>query len=529
MKTLTQYLTEQPKPEEWLPVMLAVSSKILDNASRGIQDRGKITVTIMDEKDPTNGIDISGSDRKIIENSSIDENKIEEIYRETVSDLSETYRMGYPSLIHYVDTLAWRFIDNNSLTDKLIMQVIEKYVEGTVPMDDDILHIGVNGLLPVGAFQDPISFGEDYYNKESARKTLPPWDVFISLNMGDKNQAKEKAKITMELASRYLSRFFTYYWKYRIAFRGSKVMEKRTYFALLIDSVSPIHPITFLFAKPVYLTNNKQSECESYWDVGSKIGAGTYGDVFKACCEEKCDYAIKLIRPGGNEIIPYLTIRELTMWNQAQKLDISPRLIEYYYHKSKNPTNDYFIIVMEAMDYTLTDMLRLADRENHSRLRTLFFKTAGDLLKKLHANGMVHADSHFGNFMLKCDDKSVYQSADKLYLALLGGTCRIRLIDYGFSTSLDRLKNQFEKELPTYFSVFPRLYSLGCISREQTELKSPTRGEWLFEVLCFYDFALLMPNIKKTYDNAKELFTMVTVFENEVFGTRCLPGKMMTI
>ena len=234
MKTLFQYLKSNPQPEEWLPVMINISIKILTNALKGIQDKGIITVVIVNESE----IDITGSDRKMVVNKNI-----EEIYRETVTDLIETYKLE--NLNSYVNVLSWRY-DNDTMTHGLIMQVVEKYVEGTVPMDIDILHIlGADGLLSIGAFQDPISLGEDYYNKESTRRALPPWDVFINLR-----NEKEKTATTMEIASRYLSRFFIYYWKYRLAFRGKQVMEKYKY--LMIDSISPIHPITFLSATPYF-------------------------------------------------------------------------------------------------------------------------------------------------------------------------------------------------------------------------------------------------------------------------------------
>jgi len=526
MKELISYLEESHPFEQWIRVIFSLSEKIYENATNGITDKGDILVTV-DEKESASepaskNIIIHGTGRTISPpNSSPDK-----LYKDTVDSLIKSFYQKHPNQITYLVPLKWKFLDSDKMYTGVIMQVIENYVAGGVPRDTDIIEI--YGGVPRNCFKHPIKYGKEYYDRESAVKPLVPWDVYVHLSENVPEERKAKEKITLELASRYLSRFFLYLWSFRIFFHGKESVEK---FRFLTNSSSALlHHTVFALADA---PPGQVSECKSEWIIHSFLGAGSYGEVFKACCEDEnhCDYAIKVVKPG-NELTPFMQTREIAMWKKIQELNLCPRLIEYYHHKGKRPEEDYFILVTEAYDKSLKDVLRDVydpdpQHSNMRDLRVLLFEKVKDILSELHENEIAHGDAHFENFMIKCDNKEVLKFADTLIQAIKVGQCQIKIIDFGFTTTLELLTNEFDKEISRLYPLLkdPRLYSLGCLKINDPLFTKPDKGEILFRILCFYDFAEMVNEIDEHWSNEIELLSMIIPLQKAIFGTNCKAGK----
>jgi tRNA A-37 threonylcarbamoyl transferase component Bud32 len=525
MMELTSYLEKSQQFENWIKVIFSLSEKIYENALRGITDKGDVLVMV-DEKEPASNIVIHSTGRTISPPNPFPD----KLYKDTVDSLIKSFYQKHPNQITYLVPLKWKFLDSDKMYTGVIMQVIENYVAGGVPRDTDIIEI--YGGVPRNCFKHPMKYGKEYYDRESAVKPLPPWDVYIHLSENVPEQQKEKEKITLELASRYLSRFFLYLWSFRICFHGKESVEK---FRFLTNSSSALlhHTVFALADAPL----GQVSECKSEWIIHSFLGAGSYGEVFKACCEDEnhCGYAIKVIKPG-NKLTPFLAEREIAMWKKIQGLGLCPMLIEYYHHKGKIPEEDYFILVTEAYDKSIKDALRDVydpepQHDNIRRLRVLLFEKVKDILLKLHDNGIAHGDAHFGNFMIKCENKEVLKFADTLLQAIVDGHCQIGVIDFGFTTTLELLGNEYDKETSRLYPLLesPRLYSLGCFVKDDPifNFKSPRRerGRRMFNILCFYDFAEMINEIDEHWSNEVELLSMIIPLQKAISGSNCKAGR----
>ena len=91
--------------------------------------------------------------------------------------------------------------------------------------------------------------------------------------------------------------------------------------------------------------------------------------------------------------------------------------------------------------------------------------------------------------MLKCEDKDLLKSAELLYKALLFKICTIKIIDFGFGTTISYLTYHREDERNVLFPLEDRLLQYGCISEKN--LPEDTDIGYIFYVLCQYDFSLM--------------------------------------
>ena len=225
----------------------------------------------------------------------------------------------------------------------------------------------------------------------------------------------------------------------------------------------------------------------------------------------------------------------MEIWKKAQEInngELVPQLIEYYYHNSDVAGKSFFMIIMEALDTSVTKAMKIADNAHNTALREILYEKVLSILRTLHSNGIAHGDSHLSNFMMKCDDKTIYEdeTGDSLYKALLSGRCKVKVIDFGFSTTVETLTKNLDKELKILHRVGGRLFSIGCIFNfEETVFKEKAQSniEEFFKIICFYDYALIKATIDQSYSNAKKLIYMYNVAEREIIGTTCDPNMEM--
>jgi hypothetical protein len=473
MEPLSKYLDEKHPFEEKIATLLATSKKIVENSNNGIQNGGCVLVMV----DRNHKVEIVSSETEI--SSSFNKKCPETIYRNTVEDIIKTLN-GQD-----IRELKWRYTDTTQFYESIITQVVEHYIKGKVPIDVDILEIDTSGHLPEERFHEPLELGEKYYNKVAHNSN---WTYFIELDNKIEEQKEEKIRLNLEFLSMYLDHFLEYLWKYRMVFKGECSFS---HLMVLSERHSLIHPIVFLHTKRYIL---RPINYTMDWIIDSVIGSGEYGTVFKFSHKNNnCEYAIKLVKSVCAET-PYNTMKEIRIWTQAEILGVGPKLVEYYCHDSKSPENTYFIIVMEKLDVTLEEALNLAEKEGHTDLQELLFLVAGEILIILHRHYIAHGDAHFKNFMLKCEDKAVFQSAQLLYEALLNGMCEMKIIDFGFSTTISYLTHHLTDELRALFPLGKQLFKYGYIKKDK--LPNHVEPKFLLDILCSYDISLMECYIK---------------------------------
>jgi tRNA A-37 threonylcarbamoyl transferase component Bud32 len=496
--------------EEKMQILLDLSRKLVDESLIGIYHKGTTSVLVSPGSE-------GGLEMIVLSNEKDDRNlspevAYEQMARSIIKTVEDEEGTENSNLIRPIE---WRYTDTNVMYGDIIIQVMEEYIRGRVPHDTSIMLIK-DGRLPDNAF-----FPLDRITRATYKKIGAETDIGISFE-DFRSTFYTKEHIVKDAVARVafmcLNQFFEYFLKYRIMFRGESVYDSYKY--LFSESQSAIHPVAFLTARPYYVGDFR---CSSGWDIGRFISSGSYGRVFQACCEEKCEYVVKIIAPETQ----YETLKELDIWKKAQEInngELVPQLVEYYYHKGNVEEKSYFLVVMEALDTSVSKAMTFADKTNNVALREILYAKMLDILRTLHANGIAHGDAHLPNFMLKCDDKSVYESGDDIYRALLSGRCKMKIIDFGFSTTIENLRKNFEKELEILHRIAKRLFSIGCVSdfEEKEFKKSAERNiEEFFKIVCFYDFALVKRHIDPSYSNSKKLFYMFNIAEREITGTKC--------
>jgi len=577
-KTIDMPKKNKPKPElsdvidslsfeEKCDTLLEVSKELIKQIKRGKRFRGEILINIIGRRKfyihssreeqggaslnnigtvgPITNLDAVKNIKDIVENE----------YKQTVESLENFWTNKYPNVVKYLAPLKWRYTDTEDMYYNTYVQIVENYVtKSKVPRREDIVKLEIDGRIPLQYFHSPIGHGKDYFDDikhspnfpKTALGRLISWDEYIALDEKDpeSDSARQKNIITKTLLSLYLKQFFSYLWKYRMAFAKEEVRYGYEFIEKLGSIDANIFNIAPFFATtPFYSQPTNQTKCPSGWLVKSYLGSGSYGDVFETCCiKQQCEYAIKIVKPINKESPRPLIEEEISMWKEIQSYGLSPRLIEYYDHSSSNPEeDDYFILVMETLDITLKKAIEMADRDNNYDLLELLFSKALDLLRELHSREIVHGDAHDKNYMFKCEDKTVYNSSQSLFTAITNGQCELKFIDFGFATSLDRLRRNYEFEVERHqlYLLQPRLVKLGCLDAQEPDIKTWTSlsyYEWLlgskkprenklFDILRFYDVAELSNSVEDTWRNSKTIKDMIENYEKTISGINCSVGE----
>ena len=136
---------------------------------------------------------------------------------------------------------------------------------------------------------------------------------------------EELIEIDYLITKKLLSDFLFHFYTYRIPEE-----KKQKYKFLISQDNSIFHSLVFSASK---LEN--ESECSSRWKIVSRIGAGKYGKIFKACCDDNCEYIVKIVTTkqyiGYQHSIQYGMNNEISIWKQVEKIELAPRLVESYF------------------------------------------------------------------------------------------------------------------------------------------------------------------------------------------------------
>lgn len=467
--------------DEWMTFMVSLSSKIIKNVSKGIQDRGNISIKTA--KKNRSLVFIKGTSHTEEDVEVVFKGYEDESYKATVQDILKT--VGSEKAYFFVP-LKWRYIDTDNMYNNLMSQVAQKYIFELIPsssysfinMDDE------TGLLP-----------EDNFT-----------------NIRGKSVADKMKNGTI-----LLNKFFYNFLRYRVTIRGQEARNRYGNLELVASLQPIIHPVTFFSARrfPEF------TECKHGWNIES-ISSGK--NMYEACCSDRyfendyCSHIAKVSK-FNNEKDRYIASRELEIWMRVESLGLSPKLVELY----DNETYDIFII--KKSDMTLYEAEKIAYKEDRDDILLRLFFMAGGILNALHYNYIAHCNSDFKNFILTSSDKSIFTSPNKLFRALESGDCGMIITNFESSTTLERLQKNTKEELENLYPILPRLFSLGCLSSKEKEEFYGIDMEILFRILCFYDYSPMIPYIKKYGDDIR-FKSMIYGFQQSVSkGTQCEIGK----
>jgi len=146
------------------------------------------------------------------------------------------------------------------------------------------------------------------------------------------------------------------------------------------------------------IVHNGSTDCgPDTWRIGNQIGAGEFGTVSMACCNNNCKYVIKTqnIKSDSN------AEAEIEIQNILAQHGIAVPIVDSWRCGSN------VVSVMKTLKRTVKQIL-LETRSEEEFMKSLdaYF----DLLNRMHAVGYVHMDTHLDNCMV--DENGDYYLID---------------------------------------------------------------------------------------------------------------------
>lgn len=132
--------------------------------------------------------------------------------------------------------------------------------------------------------------------------------------------------------------------------------------------------------------------------IVKRIGAGSFGKVYKAISPSNIEVAVKLVDLKDTEFDEFQ--REYGLTSFLAERGVGPQIIGGWHIKSDG--NDVGVIVSDLWDTTLGDFMDKSDK------RTVPKNAVNDIEKELttmHRLGFVHLDLHEDNVLVRLDSK----------------------------------------------------------------------------------------------------------------------------
>ncbi len=215
----------------------------------------------------------------------------------------------------------------------------------------------------------------------------------------------------------------------------------------------------------IYLKNKNAKICDWTPVSGKVLGQGTKGYVIKVCCNNSCDYMVKIQKASknNNELIR----KEINVHDTAIKLDVAPLLYDAFKCNSGNV--DTWYIVMEPFDIDLDKYSKelkynfSLSREEKVNIFESFRKSFKEMYKTLLLNNIVHTDLTGENMMFK--------------KVLINGeeTTKLAIIDYGITENRTLSKQELNSFLHGLDMTFDLLIkqSTSISNSDVKPMKSP--------------------------------------------------------
>lgn len=170
------------------------------------------------------------------------------------------------------------------------------------------------------------------------------------------------------------------------------------------------------------------------YDIGSKIGEGTFGVVFQATCKSNNNKVAikKILVHSSRDGFPTTSIREITFLKLLQHPNIVP-LTDMTYgedpRKDSNPIDNppMFYMVFPYMDHDLTGLLERPDFKPPPSQIKLYMRQLCEGTAFMHANGVLHRDMKASNILISNDGS-------------------LRIADFGLARICHKLKSNNNKQ-----------------------------------------------------------------------------------
>ena len=172
---------------------------------------------------------------------------------------------------------------------------------------------------------------------------------------------------------------------------------------------------------------------------------------------------------------------------------------------------------MERMDVTLEKIIpKLSQQDLNMVIDRIL-----NMLDELHSRGIVHGDPHIGNIMLKAHERKEWDNFDSFGIKFSSGQISMKFVDFGFANTITHLIDNLQPSINLYEGILLRLHRIGC------NIIDITRGEDLFSLLKFYDFANIFTYL--TMVNRLNSLQNIVVKENELLmaipNSGCIAGE----
>lgn len=210
------------------------------------------------------------------------------------------------------------------------------------------------------------------------------------------------------------------------------------------------------------------------WRISQYITHGSYGKIYESCKNLDCKYILKM--STGHRYNEEVTQNEIEITQNAHSIGVAPKIIATVVDEK------YALIIEEKMHKTLSQFYTEPTEREYDVLMNYII----DLVKKLHSNGIVHCDLHFGNIM---ETKSFSTFRHKL-ISTGFPLKEIKIIDYGYAFTYPKTYNELNniRTLIERRGIYEKLVEIGCDIDDDKKL---------FDILMFYDYMKLFREVMK--------------------------------
>jgi serine/threonine protein kinase len=138
------------------------------------------------------------------------------------------------------------------------------------------------------------------------------------------------------------------------------------------------------------------------WKLSYEIGRGEDATVYLACCDDVCNYVVKVIGARSSNFFSKVS-REISIHEKFSNLGVAPRLIDAYICQKEAS------LVMEKKDMSVKQYVTLllqheVDSEIILTILDEIEAEAIRLLRVTHNAKLVHDDLHTNNIMIDVSD-----------------------------------------------------------------------------------------------------------------------------
>ncbi len=215
------------------------------------------------------------------------------------------------------------------------------------------------------------------------------------------------------------------------------------------------------------------------WYVLNRIGEkSSYGEVWKACCENNCQYVLKFIstertnRDDDDNYKPFTKqdiINEINLQKKCADLGLCPAIYDSWLCGSGG------VIIMPSLQITARRLI--ISNMNDIKVLLEILDNIYNLVDKLHKNKLYHGDMHLNNIMIKASFSGSLEKRlpgtkgprtsgsrgsefkdDKYYFIDLGSASESSIIDK-------------DKERNDYISLYMDLHNLSDNNPDNENLK----------------------------------------------------------